>query len=332
MSINKCVSIIIPTFNRANLLPLAIESVQNQTYPNIQIIVVDDGSTDNTAQIVSEFDKVEYYYQENKRQGAARNLGLSKATGDYIASLDSDDVWHPNFLQEAISNLEKNDLDFVFLNWIYHIDSVEFKSDWYRSRIWKKYRKNPLGDWFLLNPAETRRLFIETCPAPSSGLLVKKESLLSNWNEQMLIADDWCLILDMVLQKECKAGFTLKPFWVKGIQDENIYDGREPIETVKELGLHDELMLVERFEDLLTTSEKKIFRKRRAGHHFNLGFWDLRKRGLSKKALKLMLESFKISPFGMFALLQKRVQNRIYNNFTERRLLNPTEELNPDLP
>lgn len=332
MSNNNFVSVIIPTFNRASLLAQAIESVQKQTYPNIQIIVVDDGSTDNTAQVVSNYSNVEYYYQENKKQGAARNLGLSKSKGNYIASLDSDDVWHPSFIEEAVTFLEQNNLDFVFLNWVYHIDSVEFRSDWYRSRIWKKYRKNPFGDWFLLNPVETRRLFIETCPAPSSGLLVKKESLVTNWNEQMLIADDWCLILDMVLQKECNAGFTLKSFWAKGIQDENIYDGREPLETLKKLGLHDEVLLVERFGNLLTYKEKKIFRKRRAGHHFNLGFWDLRKRGISKKALKSIIESFKISPFGMFSLLNKRVQNRIYNTFTKTRLLNSTEELNPDLP
>ncbi len=320
MNTPKLVSVIIPTYNRAHLLPQAIKSVQNQTYPNIQIIVADDGSTDETAQVVSEFENVEYYYQTNKRQGAARNLGLSNAKGEYIASLDSDDAWHEKFIAESVSCLEKNDLDFVFSNWIYHTDSIDFSSDWLRSRIWKNYQKTPFENWFLLNSVEVRRLFIETCPAPSSALLIKKDSLVEKWNEEVLIADDWCLILDMVLAKECRAGFTLKPRWVKGIHDLNIYDGQESIETIKKLGLHDENLLVERFSDQLTRLEKKIFRMRKAGHHFSIGFSDLRKWGVSKRAFSFIAQSFSIAPFGVPSFIFNRLRFRVQNLFPSNRL------------
>ncbi|MCB1025827.1 MAG: glycosyltransferase family 2 protein, partial [Acidobacteria bacterium] len=87
-------SVIIPTYNRADKIARAIESARGQTFPNKQIIVVDDGSTDNTAEIVAKYPDVKYFYQKNQKQAAARNAGLKFAKGDYIATLDSDDVWN----------------------------------------------------------------------------------------------------------------------------------------------------------------------------------------------------------------------------------------------
>lgn len=90
------VSAIIPTFNRKDKTRRAIESVLSQTYPNIEIVVVDDGSTDDTGEMVSrEFPEVKYHIQDNAGVSAARNKGVSLAAGDYIAFLDSDDQWHP---------------------------------------------------------------------------------------------------------------------------------------------------------------------------------------------------------------------------------------------
>lgn len=88
------VSVTIPTFNRAHLLGSAIDSVLRQTYRNLEIIVIDDGSTDGTDQLVARYgDKVRYFKQPNGGLGAARNAGLDRATGDCIAFLDSDDYW-----------------------------------------------------------------------------------------------------------------------------------------------------------------------------------------------------------------------------------------------
>lgn len=108
------VSIIIPTYNRSALLAKTLASVQAQTYPAVQIIVVDDGSTDNTRELLTGYPEVEYYYQPNQRQAAARNTGLQHARGEFIASLDSDDTWEPDFLAKSIRCLEQHQLDFVF--------------------------------------------------------------------------------------------------------------------------------------------------------------------------------------------------------------------------
>ncbi|WDE00968.1 glycosyltransferase family 2 protein [Thalassomonas actiniarum] len=90
-------SVIIPTFNRCALLKQAIDSVLLQQVRQIEIIVVDDGSTDDTALMLAEkYPKVRYFYQENKGPGAARNKGILQSKGDYIALLDSDDIWLEN--------------------------------------------------------------------------------------------------------------------------------------------------------------------------------------------------------------------------------------------
>jgi len=90
------VSVIIPTYNRAKDCLSSVRSVLGQTYANVEIIVIDDGSTDETSESLFSFDhRIKYIRQENSGVSAARNTGLAAATGDYIAFLDSDDTWLP---------------------------------------------------------------------------------------------------------------------------------------------------------------------------------------------------------------------------------------------
>ncbi|MEQ8303242.1 MAG: glycosyltransferase family 2 protein [Cyclobacteriaceae bacterium] len=106
---NPSFSLIIPTYNRAEHILNAVNSVLNQTFPNFQIIIVDDGSTDNTQQVLSEINdsRVEIYYKINEERGVARNYGISKAVGDYISFLDSDDELYVDYLQTAIESIEE---------------------------------------------------------------------------------------------------------------------------------------------------------------------------------------------------------------------------------
>ena len=93
------VSIIIPCYNHGHFLGDAIQSALGQTYPNKEVIVVDDGSTDETSSVVANFDNaVHYIYQENRGLSAARNTGIEEANGEYVAFLDADDLWHSNFI------------------------------------------------------------------------------------------------------------------------------------------------------------------------------------------------------------------------------------------
>lgn len=97
-------SIVIPTFNRAGFIETALRSALNQDYSHYEIIVVDDGSTDNTEQIVKgiEDSKISYYKIPNSERGAARNFGASKAKGHYLNFFDSDDILYPKHLETAL--------------------------------------------------------------------------------------------------------------------------------------------------------------------------------------------------------------------------------------
>lgn len=301
----KLISVIIPTYNRAHLIAKAIRSVKSQTYPAIQIIVADDGSGDDTAEIVSQFAGVEYYRQENKGQGAARNLGLKYAKGEYIASLDSDDIWDENFLQSAADALERNDADFVFLNWTEFSATEESISCWENGKTWQKYANYRDGDWSVLESREVRHLFATFCPAPSSALLIKRSSISDGWCEEMKIADDWYLILNMVLKKNCRAAFTLKPHWKKHVHIDNIYHGRDQLEVLQEFGLHDQPIFAEHFHKYLTSSEKAIMRRNSAYTHLNYVRLKMKREGYSaqilkpsSKMLRFILTAFMRAPLG----------------------------------
>ncbi|HEY3063801.1 MAG TPA: glycosyltransferase, partial [Chloroflexota bacterium] len=102
------VSVIIPTWNRAGFVGRAIQSALDQR-PTPEVIVVDDESTDNTEEVVRRFDNVTYIRQENRREGAARNAGAARATGTYLAFLDSDDYWLPDKLVHDVQRFEQPD-------------------------------------------------------------------------------------------------------------------------------------------------------------------------------------------------------------------------------
>jgi len=93
------ISVIIPTYNRARFVGQAIDSVLRQDFPDFEIIVVDDGSTDNTRQVLTGYgDRIVCIHQQNAGVSAARNAGIAAAAGDWLAFLDSDDEWLPGYL------------------------------------------------------------------------------------------------------------------------------------------------------------------------------------------------------------------------------------------
>lgn len=100
---NPLVSIILPTYNRASLVNFAIESILNQTYMNWELLIIDDGSVDNSRSIVHNYtnrdNRIKYYYQENQGASSARNLGLGLSKGEFITFLDSDDLYLPRKIE-----------------------------------------------------------------------------------------------------------------------------------------------------------------------------------------------------------------------------------------
>jgi glycosyltransferase involved in cell wall biosynthesis len=103
----KTVSVIIPTYNRAHFVGLSIDSALQQTHPPLEVIVVDDGSTDDTAAALASYaDRIRVFRQPNSGAPSARNLGAANASGDYLAFLDSDDLWYPEKLERQLQRFD----------------------------------------------------------------------------------------------------------------------------------------------------------------------------------------------------------------------------------
>jgi glycosyltransferase involved in cell wall biosynthesis len=126
------VSVIIPCYNQGRFLGEAIASAQKQTYPNIEIIVIDDGSSDHTQQVANGFANVKYRFQPNAGLSAARNAGIKKSNGFYLVFLDADDILYPNAVETNVWLLMQNPL-WAFVSgghdkvdeWLYPLDDAD---------------------------------------------------------------------------------------------------------------------------------------------------------------------------------------------------------------
>lgn len=128
-------SIITPTYNRADFIAEMMDTVLQQRYEDYELIIVDDGSTDNTEEVAGGFknDKVKYFKKENGERGAARNYGAEKACGDYLIFFDSDDVMYPDHLSVLFDFIQKN-------NWpevVYNPYEILNKSTGKKITIWE---------------------------------------------------------------------------------------------------------------------------------------------------------------------------------------------------
>lgn len=220
------VSVIIPTFNRGYVLHKAIESVLNQTYKNIEIIIVDDGSTDNTKNVVSTFgDKLLYIYKSHSGQGDTRNLGLQYSKGEIIAPLDSDDTLNKNFLKKSVHYMLIHNLDMFFSNFIHRISKKNKKN---ALSYFSKTRNMSNDSFYMFDYADFREILIRENPSPSSSLIIKKECISFGWNPKVNIGDDIFMLLEMVYKNpHCRIGFTNEVLWQKNVDESNICDSRK---------------------------------------------------------------------------------------------------------
>lgn len=259
-------TIIIPTYNRAAMITAAIESALGQTYTHTEIIVADDGSEDETASIVQRYPNIRYIKQVHSGQAAARNAGWKEARGEYIATLDSDDVWEPAFLENCIHALEQYHCDFAFANWNQQTKEGTLMDFFINDPLLQPYLGREENGWIELGPEDLRNLYVRGCPSPSSSLVLRASSIVNGWNEDMNIADDWCMLLDMIFSKPCRAAMTPQKLWMKHINCNNIYDGRDHIEVNKLLYVADTQTIMGRHASSMTKSEYKVMEARYLEH------------------------------------------------------------------
>ncbi|WP_296782214.1 glycosyltransferase family 2 protein [uncultured Methanobrevibacter sp.] len=145
------ISVILPVFNSEEFIGKAIESVLAQTFEDFELIIVNDGSTDSSKDIIDSFidDRIRIISQSNQGPGAARNNALKMAQGSYVMYLDSDDWFCPDALEVAYSEINKYDADFTFFKMINYDGERYYENDWFELKTLQVFENK------VFNPRET---------------------------------------------------------------------------------------------------------------------------------------------------------------------------------
>ena len=279
------VSIILPCFNGARWLNMAIESVLAQTNENFELLVIDDGSTDASRKIVFSYlhdKRIHYVYQSNQGFSAALNRGIKESCGDVIGFIGQDDLWLPNKLEIQIEFLnEQEDIDLVYSNY-YAINSCG-------QVLWEIRSKSPD---FRSRQLLIRSLFLSNFMGFETVLLKRK-------------------CFEVGLFDECMLAFSDHDMWLRiadhfniGYLDKALVKKREHESQLSKVGLasglRDEFLLVEkaigRYPFLKSVKKKKL-----ASLHYSLGIVILRAGDL-KKAKQELIKSFKCQPWAFKAI------------------------------
>jgi glycosyltransferase involved in cell wall biosynthesis len=187
------VSVIIPVYNGSRYIVQAVESALRQTFTNLEIIIVDDGSTDRTQQVLQPyFDRIRYIYQENQGVAAARNIACQLAQGEFLAFLDADDYFLPSKLEKQLACFDHDPaLDMVQTGWLM-VD--ETGKDISEMKPWQQAPKLDLESFIIFK-----------CVRPSAMMLRRKWwEKLGGFNDNFPLAEDLDFALRLAL-KGCKA-------------------------------------------------------------------------------------------------------------------------------
>ena len=193
------ISIIIPAYNAEQTIIKTIESVQRQTFTDYEIIVIDDGSTDKTKDVVSKIEdrRLKILTYQNAGAATARNRGIAEATAKYLAFIDADDLWTPDKLELQLEALQKNPTAGVAYSWTTSVFLYKQKEVWYPC--------NPV----LFEGNVYPKMLLGNFIASGSNPLIRKEAILSvgGFDSDLLYCEDW----DFYLRLAAKWEFVLVP-------------------------------------------------------------------------------------------------------------------------
>jgi glycosyltransferase involved in cell wall biosynthesis len=300
------VSVIIPTYNRAERVGKAIESVLRPDHDKIELIVVDDGSTDHTASVLAKFPTIYNIRQENQGQGAARQAGLESAKGRFSASLDSDDFWSTHFISQSLSSLKQTNAAFSFANWTTQtpegqplpVNALDMESYVNPSKIKRS------GIWHSLDGETTRRIVTGQSPAPSSSLLVDRNFITHGWRSSFRISDDWAFLLDIVVAHPgSTCAFSVEPLWTKQIDGSNIYDRHVDSVALSKNTVNDLLELLSLHRHSLSEAEIADFETAIRSSRIDLAYAQSTTAGHRRDAIGSALRCFREQRSRFTALL-----------------------------
>jgi len=286
------VSVVIPTHNRAHVLPQTIQSVLEQTFTDLEVWVVDDGSVDHTHDVMSRYQdsRVHYVWQENRGVSAARNTGMRVSAGELIAFLDSDDLWHPEKLARQVEFFKRHPEVSVLC-----CDLVKFGQESsgpfahsvpHFSSLLRQYRH---GDACILPSHAMYECLLKEVPIRPSTFIGRQKTLaLYPFNEGIRRSADWEFFLRLARQEAF--GFLDVPLVKLRIWDEcmHLIDREEGYQV--SIGV----LQREAASQMLTRRQKALLRHGLGQRYAALGRY-LQSRGARARAATAFLRAFFVS-------------------------------------
>jgi glycosyltransferase involved in cell wall biosynthesis len=272
-SIQRKISVIIPTYNRAKFIAKAVKSVQRQDYDNIEIIIVDDGSDDNTQNVVHSLKKEipNVYYCHNERSkgpSGARNTGMLMATGDYITFLDSDDIWLKNHLNDGIEILDQNlTIGVLFGNYsVFDLHSNRHLFDWFdQKKILHTLKSIQLSPTVKILDDNLFKALIQENFFPLASSIIRMPMLKGIlFNESIKYSEDRDFAINLFMQANASFAFREDPVFIAYMHESNlcnIGDNRNRQEVAET-----HIYLFKKYLRIydLSSTEKRIINKRLA--------------------------------------------------------------------
>lgn len=269
-------SVVIPTYNRAGLIGPCVESVLAQDYRPIEVIVVDDGSTDNTPQMLAAFGPaIRVLTQPNSGQAQARVAGLRLAQGAYLSLLDSDDRWLPGFASTCIAYLESSTCSLVCPNYqtinrqgtLVHQDSFRAL----RPRLAALF-SNPATPWAQLDEARTRDLYIHHFPPGATGPVFRRSLVTAYPNPSVTLGDDYLFFTDNVLAARCSVAFCQKPLFQLCASADSIRQGSRDYDRIGSNDVFTKRELLRKHGALMNAEQRAFMTRRIADDFFDWGY------------------------------------------------------------
>jgi glycosyltransferase involved in cell wall biosynthesis len=312
------VTVVLPTYNRAAFLPGAFQSIVGQTFDDWEIVLVDDGSADNTREVVEAFTsanpgRVQYIFQENRGAYAARNRGIDIARGKYIAFFDSDDLWLPHHLARCVDALEHHsDVDWVFgaCRAVDRATGQTIDPDTFhvrgRPRPFLKLRTRHSGDLrVIVDPAvlECQILHGLYCGLQNS---VIRRSLFNGrrFDEQCRVVDDEMLVI-RVLAEGAQFAYFVEPHVIYQVHDENSSGSAGGLSSDRQIAIFTEMTVaLEQLRASLALSrrERRAMLKRLSAEYFwHLGYLGLWQSGRRLDAIDMFRRGLSIWPWRAIA-------------------------------
>lgn len=275
-------SVIIPTYNRVEFILLAIRSVLLQSYKNFELIVVNDGSTDETEKVVATIkdDRLRYVYIENSERGKARNTGVQMATGDYVTFLDSDDQLYDDYLEEALKGLQKHNY-IPFYHQAYEIRSYVKFSD----RLVHNYHNRDV------------RFLVKGNPLSCLGVFIRRAEAIQfpfNEDRELSGSEDWELWLRLSANFGLRRGKKICACLILH-DDRSVYQIEE-----KRLVKRKQLAIDYAFKDPAVVKMYGSYWKEILAHSDTYNSLHLALAGKKKRSLFYLFRAFKHYPLCLF--------------------------------